>query len=469
MPLPVLTIAQMREWERVSWAEGRAPADVIRAVGGCIAATCRRVTQPGDRVLVLAGQGHNGDDARAAVAQLPDREISLFDVRQPEQDLTRLREELARRPALVVDGLFGIGLSRPLDADWVAFIRTLNESRLRVLAVDLPSGLDADTGKPQGEAVKAWLTLTVGAPKQGLLQEAAAAWVGRLEVATDVGLVRCPVSTELLWTEADDLKGYPPARASQTHKGTYGHLALVAGSLGYHGAAVLAARAAQRAHPGLITLHTLDAVYYPIAAQLQAVMVHVLPPEIKLSGKWSAYVLGPGLAAVPNNDTFTALIRSLWRQSLQPVIVDASALDWLALNAVPSNGLRVITPHPGEAARLLRTSAANIQANRVEAVRRLSRQFGNAWVVLKGHHTLIGRSTGEIYVNPTGNPHLAQGGSGDALTGFIGGLAAQPDLQPDLLTVLRYAVWQHGLAADRLQASRPNWTVEELVSELGLS
>jgi len=467
MALPVLTIAQMREWERASWASGCAEAEVIRAVGKRIADRCLEVTQPGDRVLLLAGKGNNGEDARAAANSLPARDVALFNVTQPAAEMLRLEEELGRRPALIVDGLFGIGLDRPLDAAWLTFIRRLNDAQGRVLSVDVPSGLDADTGKAQGEAVKAWLTLTVGAPKRGLLEEPAAEWVGRLEVAGNVGLVPCPITSELVWSEVGDFLRYPPIRGRQTHKGSYGHLAIVAGSLGYHGAAVLAARAAQRAQPGLITLHTLDSVYYPVAAQLQSVMVRVLELEGKLPGNWTAHLIGPGLAAAPNLDGFAAFTRLLWRDSVQPLIVDASALDWLSLNAVPRNPLRIITPHPGEAARLLRTNAAAVQANRVDAVRRLSKQIGNAWVVLKGHHTLIGRSTGEIYVNPTGNPHLAQGGSGDALAGFIAGLVAQPNLQGDLLTALRYSVWQHGVAADRLQARASNWIVEELVSELG--
>jgi NAD(P)H-hydrate epimerase len=468
MSLPVLSIAQMREWERASWASGHSQAEVIQKVGCRIAVACLQATGLGDRVLILAGKGHNGEDARAAAGELKGRDVVLFNVGDPGTDLARLLQELARRPALVVDGLFGIGLDRPLGEAWIAFIRCLNEAALRVVAVDVPSGLDADTGKPQGEAVKAWKTITVGAPKKGLLEEPAGAWVGRLEVAEDVGLAPCKVAGELVWTTPGDFSDYPPVRPVESHKGTHGHLAIVAGSLGYHGAAVLAARGAQRAQPGLITLHTSDSVYFPIATQLQAVMVRLLEQGTKLQGDWTAHLIGPGLAGLQGVETASALTRLLWRDSLLPVVVDASALDWLTLNAVPRNTLRVITPHPGEAARLLRIPPAAVQANRLDALRRLSRQMGNGWVVLKGHHTLIGRSTGEVFVNPTGNPFLAQGGSGDVLAGYMAGLLAQPALQGDLSIALRYAVWQHGLAADRLFATRPNWIVEELVQEIGL-
>jgi NAD(P)H-hydrate epimerase len=291
--------------------------------------------------------------------------------------------------------------------------------------------------------------------------------VGRLEVALDVGLAPCPHRSELQWTVPGDFAGYPPARAAATHKGSYGHLAIVAGSLGYHGAAVLASRGAQRAQPGLITLHTLEAVYHAVAPQLQSVMVSVWSPEGKVPGTADAVLIGPGLGAddVPNQ--MNMLARHLWRDSLLPVVVDASALDWLPMDPVPRNALRVMTPHPGEAARLLRMSPQQVQANRLNALRNISRKFGNAWVVLKGHQTLIGRSSGDVYVNPSGNPHLAQGGSGDVLGGYLAGLLVQPELRVDPLKTIRYAVWQHGAAADSLQAARVNWVVEDLVETIG--
>jgi len=161
------------------------------------------------------------------------------------------------------------------------------------------------------------------------------------------------------------------------------------------------------------------------------------------------------------------LTRHFWRDALLPVVVDASALDWLPMDPVPKNALRVMTPHPGEAARLLRSTPQQVQANRLNALRNVSRRHGHAWVVLKGHQTLVGRSSGEVFVNSSGNPYLAQGGSGDVLAGYLAGLLAQPDLRADVFKTIRYAVWQHGAAADRLRETRPNWVVEELVEELG--
>jgi NAD(P)H-hydrate epimerase len=160
-------------------------------------------------------------------------------------------------------------------------------------------------------------------------------------------------------------------------------------------------------------------------------------------------------------------MRRTWRDSPFPVVADASALDWLPLGPAAKNAIRVLTPHPGEAARLLNLPKQQVQTNRPQAVREISRRFGNCWVVLKGHQTLVGRSEGEIFVNPSGNPHLAQGGSGDVLAGYLAGLLAQRPLHADVGKLIRFAVWQHGAAADKLQAARTNWVTEDLIGELG--
>lgn len=469
MSLPVITVEQMRAWEAAAWAAGQSETEVIRRVSLALGEVALRWSRQGDGILVLAGKGHNGDDARAALPHLHGRRSTLLTINDPARQLGELRAALDYSPALIIDGLFGIGLNRPLDAAWQELIQEVNRAAVPVLAVDVPSGLNADTGETFGAAVHAQVTLTVGAPKAGLLKASAQPFVGRLEVTGDVGLGPCPVrEAELWWTTREDFRRFPPARAAAAHKGDFGHLAIVAGSLGYHGAAVLAARSAQRAGAGLVTLHTVGDAYHPAAAQLQGAMVRPWMAETKLSAPFTAVLIGPGLANVTDADQFPLTTRRLWRDSEVPVIVDASALDWLpAESPFPKQFLRVITPHPGEAARLLKLPVAQVQANRVFAVRELSRRFGHCWVVLKGHQTLIGRSTGEIFVNSTGNPRLAQGGTGDALAGYLAGLLAQPPLQADPGRALRYAVWQHGAAADLLSARQPNWIADELTAALG--
>jgi hydroxyethylthiazole kinase-like uncharacterized protein yjeF len=230
---------------------------------------------------------------------------------------------------------------------------------------------------------------------------------------------------------------------------------------------VLAAQGAQRAQPGLITLHTLESVYQPIAAQLRAVMVSPWRHDTELPGKYSAILAGPGLAAADVPDELKAVVARLWREAAQPVVVDASGLAWLPEGAVPKNAVRVVTPHPGEAARLLGTTTQEVQADRPRALREISRRLGDAWVVLKGNQTLVGRGTGELAVNSSGNPHLAQGGSGDLLGGFLAGLLAQTALAGEPFKAICYAVWEHGAAADRLQAVRSNWVIEDLAEALG--
>lgn len=467
MPAPVISVAQMREWEKATWAAGKTESEVIARVGEIVARRVSQLTQAGELVLILAGKGHNGDDALQAAKHLPDQRVQECHVIDPKKGLSELNALLEQRPALIVDGLFGIGINRPLDENWVALIQRVNDSQTRVLAVDVPSGLNADTGEPEGVAIRASITLTLGAPKRGMLLPSAWPYTGRLEVAPDIGMIKCPFTSETNWTLPEDFDGYPPDRAAIANKGDFGRLAIIAGSLGYHGASVLTSRGAQRAQPGLITLHTSEAIYPAVASQLQAVMVHPWESDPMLPSNYNAILIGPGLAAEDLPETIKERTRKLWRESPVPVVVDASALDWLPPMPLPEKIIRVITPHPGEAGRILHISAKEIQANRPQSLREISRLLGNCWVVLKGSQTLIGRNTGELIVNSSGNPQLAQGGSGDVLAGYLAGLLAQPMLQVNPLKTISYAVWEHGAAADRLTRTGRNWVVEDLVVEIG--
>jgi NAD(P)H-hydrate epimerase len=242
---------------------------------------------------------------------------------------------------------------------------------------------------------------------------------------------------------------------------------MVAGSVGYHGAAVLAARGALRAQPGLVTLVVPEAVYLPIASQLQAVMVRPWRAGWTPPDSCSALLFGPGLAGEELPAGLKAAMVQLWKESPLPVLVDATGLDWLPAGATAAKALRVLTPHPGEAARLLGSTPAAVQSDRFGAIRDLAKRFGGSLVVLKGHQSLVGRNKGDVFINCSGNPGLAQGGSGDVLSGFLAGLLAQPALRANPSLTLRYGVWQHGAAADRLTTERANWTLEELIGLLG--
>jgi hydroxyethylthiazole kinase-like uncharacterized protein yjeF len=465
MALPVINIEQMREWEAATWATGMTEAAVIQRVGKAIAERALAATPAGSRILILAGKGHNGDDARAAIPHLQDREVILQDVIDP---VTGLRDLLfpMPEPALIIDGLFGIGINRPLSHEWRVYLRAINNLEIPILSIDVPSGLNADSGEPQDAAIQATITLTIGTPKRGLLRVEAADFVGRLEVADDVGFVPCPCASELQWTLPADFHHYPPPRIATAHKGSFGHAVILAGSVGFHGAAALAAKSALRAQPGLVTLFTDEPVYVPVASQLDQAMVHPWKDSIKLPPSCTAIAFGPGLAAADFSSIHKDELRSFWKESRVPVIVDASALDWLPPGKFV-DAPRIITPHPGEAARLLDISTVAVQRNRVVALRHLSSKYGDCLVILKGHHTLIGNSTGPVYFNSSGNPHLGQGGSGDVLLGFLAGLFAQPFMQKDVVQTARFGVWQHGAAADALTNERRNWTTAELIQKIG--
>jgi NAD(P)H-hydrate epimerase len=467
MPVPVISVAQMRAWEQSTWASGQTEEAVIRLAGQAVARTAEKLTHPGETILVLAGSGHNGDDALRAAEALRERAVEVVRVHEPTGALAEVSAQLARHPSLLIDGLFGIGLNRPLSPAWLEVIQRVNDSGAPVLAVDVPSGLSAQTGAAMPEAIRAHTTVTLGAVKEGLLRPSAWSPVGRLEVATDIGLVPCPFQdAAVMWTDpAVDFLNYPPPRDITGHKGSFGHAAIVAGSRGYHGAAVLAARGAQRAQPGLVTLAVGEEIYAPVAAQLQAVMVQPYSQEPSFPDSATAMLVGPGLAAPNVPESLKTWVAHSWRKALLAMVVDASALDWLPRGALASDAPRIITPHPGEAARMLGVTVAQVQGDRFAAVRELSERFGGCLVALKGHQTVIGSR--RLLVNNSGNPHLAQGGSGDLLAGFITGLLAQWTLNSDSGRALAFAVWQHGAAADRLQATRPGWVIEDLAAALG--
>lgn len=468
MPAPVVSVAQMREWEKVTWTSGVAEDAVMRTAGAAVARWAEAMTADGDLILFMAGKGHNGDDAAFGCEFVKGRRAELLRVLDPEACPRELAIQLQRKPALIVDGLFGIGLNRPLSGGWMKLIEQVNQAGIPILAVDVPSGLNSDSGLPLDVAIRADRTVTFGAVKQGLLKSTAVNFVGRLEIASDIGLLPYPFTTDINVTLPEDFVSFPPKRLITGHKGSFGHVAVIAGSPGYHGAAVLAARGAQRAQPGLITVFTHEAVRLPVASQLQSAMVYAGVEDFALPESCSAVVVGPGLASSELTDRFKRSVRRLWEDSSLPVVADASALDWLPLGPCAPNALRVLTPHPGEAARLLKSSVPEVQRDRVAAVRELSRRWGNAVVVLKGHQTTLGRGREELYLNNSGNPHLAQGGSGDLLAGYLGGLLAQPELQKDPVLTVRFGVWQHGAAADSLLGRRRNFSIEELADELGL-
>ena len=472
------SVAQIRAVEEAAMREletgtlmrraGRAAADLALTLVGEARA------QP---VLVLAGPGNNGGDALEVAANLGEAGLDVVVLYfaptsgqpSPEtaQALARARASGAnfadvapntRDWALVVDGLFGIGLARNLVGRYLELVTALDAMRCPVLALDVPSGLDADTGMPVGEgsvAVRATHTITFIGNKPGLHTAHGRDHAGVVQV-DDLGI---------------DAKLFPPAlaqlaapalfaaalapRRQGSHKGMFGDVAIVGGARGMQGAAVLAGRGALYAGAGRVFVVTVDPG--PGFDQLQPELMFRASNAFKFEAQ--TLVLGPGMG--DSVESMRALGHGI--DGTAPLVIDADGLNLLAASTdlqarlARRQGDTIVTPHPLEAARLLGVSAAEVQADRMKAARDLARRF-NAVAVLKGSGTVVAAQEGCMALNPTGNPGLATGGTGDVLAGVCGALLAQgwPAWEAAV-----GAVWLHGAAADRL--------VEEGVGPIGMT
>lgn len=456
MSLPLLTPAAMTERDRATIEDIGVPGLVLMesAASACVrdllAAWPERARSG---VFVLAGPGNNGADGLAIARRLAVLGVPVR-VHLPlgaTSDDARAQECLARRVGVefgedlwpggvCVDALFGTGLSRPIEG---ALADALSRLEAPVLAVDIPSGVDGRTGRVLGAAVPAARTVTFGAAKQGHLLHPGRSRRGALVVA-DIGVPIEDADVRLL--DADALAICE--RADDAHKGSFGHLLVVAGSQGKVGAARLTAEAALRAGAGLVTLCVPAGVSADSLAGIRPeIMVERAPSEggvfadsgpiLALLASRDALAVGPGLGDVDRGLLVDLLAAG------KPSVVDADGLN--ALGPVsgwpPAVGPRVLTPHPGEAGRLLERATAAVQEDRIASAQALS-IAGVA--VLKGASTIVSGPAG-TFVNPTGNPGLATGGSGDVLTGIIGALLAR-GLPADRASAA--AVYWHGAAAD---------------------
>ncbi len=342
----------------------------------------------------------------------------------------------------------------------------LNTLQKPVVAIDIPSGLNADTGKPLGTAIRATLTITFGLPKVGLLIPPGTDYVGELKVI-DISIPKRLVEEEKIQVhllEEDEIrKNLSILRRRDSHKGDYGHLVALAGSVGKTGAAAMACEAALRMGAGLVTLgipKTLNAI---MEVKLTEVMTEPLPETAKqtlslralnailrLCENKKAVMIGPGIGTVKETQ---ALILKLIGALNLPIILDADGLTALGSNLKCLSRVKgplILTPHPGEMGRLTGLTSKQVLEDRIGMTRGFS-QTHQVYLVLKGYRTLIGTPQGEIFINPTGNPGMASGGTGDVLTGMIGGLICQGF---DVLPSLQIAVYLHGLAGDRVASEK---------------
>lgn len=484
----VSTAAQVRELDRRLIEEAGLPGVALmelasRAVAACIVEHFPDAVRRG--VLVVCGGGNNGGDGYGVARWLrgwghPVRLLSLSPRSRGDAAVMRaicarlgIPEVAALEPAgLLVDAVLGTGLDRPVQGELAERLRAMAAHGAPVVSVDLPSGLSTDTGEVLGVAVPAALTVTLGRLKPAFFTDTGARLAGRVEVA-DIGLEVVPGARELTVAEvpeAADLAPLVPLRAPHTHKTREGRLLVVAGSTWMAGAAVLACRGALAAGTGLVTLLAPRGAHARLAA---------LPPEIMLAdggpgdvldaacaevagldpGRFDALAVGPGLGGgQPLPEATGAWLRRLWQTFEGGLVYDADALPFAGEGGP---GRRLVTPHAGEAARLLGCEVAQVEADRFAAVRRLA--TGRA-ALLKGPATLIAAPEGPISVNTTGSPVLATGGTGDVLTGVLGGLLARGLSARD---AGRLGAWVHGRAARRLEARGPlGWTAGDVAAEI---
>jgi ADP-dependent NAD(P)H-hydrate dehydratase / NAD(P)H-hydrate epimerase len=491
---PVFTSAEMRDLDRRAIAElGIAGATLMENAGrGAAAALVELLPtlgapRRGARVVIVCGKGGNGGDGFVAARWLARRglRVEVLLAARPTEitgdsagKLAALRRagiapvviadaaQAAPRLAaayVVVDALLGTG-ARGAPTGLVAdLVERVNASGRPVVALDVPSGLPADGGPPVGPAVRAAVTLTFAGLKLGLVQPPGLDFAGRVRVIP-IGVPDAEAARGVrTWlVERADVAAHFPPRPRDAHKGTYGYLLIVGGSRGKTGAAVLAARAAMRAGGGLVVTATAASQQPVVAGLVVESMTEPLAETaagtvalgarervLELARARDAVALGPGLGLEAETQE---LARGLAGALDRPLVLDADALTALAgrlelLRAAPAP--RCLTPHPAEMARLLGTSVADVQRDRVAAARGLATGYG-VNVALKGSATVVAAADGRVFLNPTGNPGMASGGTGDVLTGIVGAFLARGLAPADALVA---AVYLHGAAGD-LAAAR---------------
>lgn len=389
-------------------------------------------------VLVLAGPGNNGGDARIVAERLR-QQFFRVTLAGPAEAATL---PVDKRWGLVVDGLFGIGLARPVEGEFARLVDYANTQRCPVLALDIPSGLDSDTGRVLGRAVRATHTITFIALKPGLLTLDGPDQCGEVTVA-DLALDLRKLARPTAWTASHDLFAEAlKARPRNFHKGKAGSLAILGGAAGMTGAALLAGRAALKLGAGRVYVGMLEETSLdPVTPELM-----LRHPDDALGQDLDAMVVGPGLG---QSERAEALVGAVLASDM-PCVLDADALNLIA----DSKDLRaacakrradtLLSPHPGEAARLLGASIPEVQRDRIAAAQRLAREL-NAHACLKGNGSVLVARDGHWFINTTGNPGMASAGMGDVLSGILGALLAQR-LTGEAALVL--GVHLHGAAAD---------------------
>jgi hydroxyethylthiazole kinase-like uncharacterized protein yjeF len=439
-----------------------------------------------EKIVIVAGKGNNGGDGFVVARHLFNRGchpavlllaskkelkgdaamnagiagkigVDIKEIISPRQ--WGANKKLLYEATILVDAIFGTGLTKPALGFYAAVIEDINKSKAYKVAVDIPSGLSSDTFEIIGPCVRADLTVTLAAAKVAHVFPPAENFVGELKIS-DISVPPFLFEDENLnleMVEEEMVRPYFVQRKKDTHKGTYGHLFVISGSLGKAGAAVLAGKAALKMGAGLVTVGTPKSCLPIVARSMMELMTEPLPETevgtlslealgsvlTLLDGK-DALMLGPGIST---HDSTKEFVLSLLPRLKIPVVLDADALNNIASKPEVLKTLSkpaVVTPHPGEFARLVKLSVKEVLARRLELVPRFAAEFG-VYVVLKGYRTLIASPEGKTFVNPTGNPGMATGGSGDVLSGMIASMIIQ---EKNFLEAVLAAVFIHGISGD---------------------
>ncbi|WP_333870978.1 NAD(P)H-hydrate dehydratase [Desulforamulus putei] len=485
----IATAAEMKQIDRRAMEQYGIPGVVLMENAGLrVVEVIQDILKEikGKVFTILVGKGNNGGDGLVVARHLHNRggQVKVLMLADPEEFQGDARVNLniwqkMEQPVyqvnqvnginivkvallntdLIVDALYGTGFRGSVNEKTGRVIELINASPLPVVAVDIPSGLEADTGRANGPCIRADHTVTFGLPKIGLVVEPGAGYAGKLHVV-DISLPRTLTESKEIPRQlltGDMIASWFKPRQSDAHKGSYGRVLVLAGSRGMTGAARMAAKAALRAGAGLVTLALPESSQPEAAAAIDEAMTRGLPETTE--GTLAAAALEPVLAACRSADVLVTgpgigthpetveLIRALLPRLTIPVVIDADALnalagatDLLAKLTVPA----ILTPHPGEMGRLLDLTVAEVQENRLDLARAAAQRW-NLVTVLKGARTVIGTPDGSLYINPTGNPGMATAGSGDVLAGLIAGLLAQ-GFSPERAAAA--GVYLHGAAGD---------------------
>jgi len=477
MSTKLVTAHEMRSIEKEMVARGTGLNVLMERAGRAAGELAARLAG-GGQVLILAGPGNNGGDGIVAARYLLERghPVAVYTFHRADTDGFRgvvlAAEEdgdqvwlmgLLQTSAVIVDALLGIGQSRPPEGVLAGILRTMNGRGARAtrVAVDIPTGVDADSGAVQGEAFRADVTLCMGFAKRGVALHPGAAYAGRIEVAT-IGMPdELAHDVQVSVPGDEDIVQRLPTRPAESNKGTYGRLVVVGGSRDYLGAPALCALGAYRVGAGLVELavptsvqesvaaHLLEAIFSPLPEEDGRISGKALPVISHLLERASACVFGPGMGLSPVTQELTrAVLLELGHATIRGGVVDADALNALAKQPEwwSVDAPLVLTPHPGEMSRLTGREIKEIQADRLGCATQCARMWGKV-VVLKGSGTVVASPGGEAVINPTGGPNLATAGSGDVLSGIIGGLMAQGCSPYDAAVA---GVYLHGRSGDML-------------------